>query len=88
MATVTLPVTEFRQKLLSLLDEVACSHDTVVVTKNGRPQAVFLSHREYEGLLETIEILSHPGELEAITKARREAAQGKVVGFEQVFGKK
>lgn len=35
----SVPAGQFKQHCLSILDEVALSHDTVTVTKRGRPVA-------------------------------------------------
>jgi prevent-host-death family protein len=39
MAEVTIQASTFKARCLALLDEVARSRDTVVVTKHGRPVA-------------------------------------------------
>jgi hypothetical protein len=45
------------------LSPIYChSHDTIAITKNGVPEAVMLSMKKFEGLLETIDLLAdlHP----------------------------
>jgi prevent-host-death family protein len=39
MATKTIPAGRFKQGCLAILDEVAATHEEVVVTKRGRPVA-------------------------------------------------
>ena len=39
MATRTIPAGEFKAKCLKLMDEVAATGDTLVITKRGRPVA-------------------------------------------------
>lgn len=39
MEPIRIPASEFKAKCLALLDEVARSRETVIVTKHGRPVA-------------------------------------------------
>jgi prevent-host-death family protein len=43
-----LPVTEIRNRLSALLDEVASDNEPVFITKHGRAQAVLISAAQYE----------------------------------------
>ncbi len=43
--TTTIGASEFRAKCLALLDEVARTGQTIVVTRNGRPVAELRPHR-------------------------------------------
>ncbi len=42
----TMKASEFKAKCLQLMDEVAESGDEIVITKNGRPVAKLVPHRE------------------------------------------
>lgn len=66
--TKTLPISEVKTKLPSLVKGVADRDDEIVITRNGRPAAVLLSVDEYEGLLETLDILSDPKLMAQIRK--------------------
>jgi antitoxin YefM len=44
-----------------------------------------MSKEDYESLIETLELLSIPGFLASIKKAKREIAEGKTVPMEEVF---
>jgi prevent-host-death family protein len=63
-----------------VIDEVAGTHERVVVTKNGSPVAVILAVEDYESLTETLEILSDPRAGTEIRRAEEEMAAGKVYG--------
>ncbi|MCZ6681353.1 MAG: type II toxin-antitoxin system Phd/YefM family antitoxin [Candidatus Poribacteria bacterium] len=47
---IILPVTEIRNRLSALLDEVASNNEPVFITKHGRAQAVLISAAHYETL--------------------------------------
>lgn len=47
---IILPVTEIRNRLSALLDEVVSDNEPVFITKHGRAQAVLISAAHYETL--------------------------------------
>ena len=61
--------------------------DAVAVTKNGVPAAVILSMEKYEGLLETLDILSDEKTMKSVRTSMRQARQGKWLKYEEVFGR-
>ena len=66
--TKMLPISEVKTRLLELVRGVFERADEIVITRNGRPAAILVSLEEYEGLRETLEILSDP---EAMAQIRR-----------------
>jgi antitoxin YefM len=50
------------------------------------PEAVLISMNKYQGLLETVEILSDEKAMKSIKKSIREADKGKWIDFGEVFG--
>ena len=46
---------------------------------------IMMAEDDYEGLLETIELLSVPGMMESIREAEEDIAAGRVVDAEEVF---
>ena len=46
MSTSTIQASEFKAKCLSLMDQVARTGETIVVTKNGKPVAELRPHRQ------------------------------------------
>ncbi|MCA1831439.1 MAG: type II toxin-antitoxin system Phd/YefM family antitoxin [Actinomycetota bacterium] len=45
----TVPATEFKQRCLALLDQVATTHVPITVTKHGRPVAVVIPFASMPG---------------------------------------
>jgi prevent-host-death family protein len=80
----TLPLTEARKGLPRIVDEVSSSHEHVVITKQGRPKAVVMSTDEFDGWLETIEILSDPKAMRAIREGLADIKAGRVHRWEDV----
>jgi antitoxin YefM len=87
MPTNVLPASQFRTKLLAFVREAGRLHDRAILTHRGVPQAVVMSYEEYEGWLETLEILSDRGFARGLRKAREEARRGRLLSYEEVFGK-
>jgi antitoxin YefM len=60
-----------RQDLSSIIDEVATTHERVVVTKHGEAAAVLVSVDELEALEETFEILADSDLVTSIQRSLR-----------------
>lgn len=60
-----LTVTEARTKLFQLIDEVADSHQPVLIT-GKRANAILVSEEDWHAIEETIYLLSIPGMRESI----------------------
>lgn len=82
--TKTITLKELRPGLPKVADSVERRLDRYVVTRRGRPVMMVLSPEDYEGMLETIEILSDKGAARRIRAARREAKEGKTVSLESL----
>ena len=81
-----IPITRAKSKLLDIIRKIENSDDTVAITKNGVPEAVLLSMNKFEGLVETLEILSDQKTMKSIRKSIKEAREGKWLDFDEVFG--
>jgi antitoxin YefM len=81
-----IPVTKAKARFLDIIRKIEISDDTVAITKNGVPEAVLLSMKKFEGLLETIEILSDEKAMRSLRKSIKERQDGKWVDFDEVFG--
>ncbi len=55
-----------------------------VISKRGA--VILMSEEDYESLLETLELLSTPGVLKGIRKAKQEIKKGRTYSLEEVFG--
>ena len=81
----TIPSADAKARLSAVLDEVRDTHDRVVITRNGRPEAVIISVYGSGGTLEeTLDLLSTPGALDEIQAAEAEIARGDAIGAEEL----
>jgi len=76
MATETISLTELRPRLSELLDRAHEHFDRFVITRHGRAAAVLLSADEFEGLLETLRVLSDAKLVRRLGEADEELAAG------------
>jgi prevent-host-death family protein len=84
--TKTLPISEVKTHLTSLLTGVEEREEEVVVTRNGKPAAVLVNYDEYARLKATLEVLSDAELMAQIARSRKFfAARGKAVSFEEIF---
>jgi antitoxin YefM len=81
MSTITLPVTEAKQRFTELVKNAEESFDRYLVTKNGKDAAVLLSAEEYENLLETLDILANKKEILAIAEGDSQAKRGETISL-------
>ncbi len=81
----TVPLSEAKTHLAKLLADVEALGEEVVITRSGRPAGVLLSLTDYEGLLETLEILADRNLAAAIEQGLAEAAAGELLRHEDVW---
>ena len=80
-----IPVTKAKSDLLALIRKIKNSDDAIAITKNGVPEAVLISMEKFEGLLETLDILSDEKTMKSLRKSIREADKGMWLNFAEVF---
>ena len=78
----TITLKELRPDLPEIIKRIDSRLDRYVVTKRGKPIAVMISPDDYEGLLETVEILSDKETVKRIKLAKREVKEGRTVSLE------
>jgi prevent-host-death family protein len=83
----TLTVTEAKAHFLELIRDSDKRLERFIITKQGKPAAVVMNADEFEGWLETLEIMSDKKGLEEIRKARQEIKAGKAKSFAEVVGR-
>lgn len=76
MATETLPLNQMQPRLSELIDRAQDSLDRFFITRNGHKEAVLLGVDDFEGLLETLEILSDTAAVQELIDAEQELAEG------------
>ena len=81
-----IPVTKAKSSFLDIIRKIDGSEDAIAITKNGVPEAVLLSMKKFEGLLETLDILSDEKAMKSIKKSIKDAQQGKWLDYDEVFG--
>ncbi len=84
MTTVT--ITEAKARLTQLLRDVQELGEKIVITRSGRPAGVLVSTDEYEGLLETLEILGDPDLSRAVRQGLQEAEAADLLSEEEAWG--
>lgn len=75
----TIPLSEAKDKLSSLVDEADRTHEIIQITRHGHPTAVLMSVDDLESLQETIHWLSQPGIREDLEQARRDITESRTV---------
>ena len=79
--TKTIPLAEAKKSLSAIVRDVDEKYDRFAITKNGVEKAVILSSEEFEGLMETLDILSREEEREAIARAKKQVRKEKTVSL-------
>ncbi len=75
------PISEARGKLPGLIKKMARLGKRLVITKNGRAEAVVMSPEQ----VETLEIMADPELMASIRRGLEYAKAGRVHSFEDVF---
>ena len=78
-----LPITEAREKLTALPGRLSHSHETLTVTKWGKPVLAILPWEEYEALTETLEIMTDERLMKSLRQSIQEAKAGKLIPWER-----
>ena len=66
-------VTQAKAQLLNLVRQLHKHQETVAITRDGVPTAVLLSMEHFEGLMETLEILSDQKTMRRLRRSMKEA---------------
>lgn len=81
----TKSLSEAKAQLTRILTEVEELGESVTITRSGRPVGVLLPVDEYEGLLETLEILGDASLLGAVREGMSDAEAGRVVTHDELW---
>ena len=79
-----LSISQARNKLTRLADDLVESHETVEVTNRGKPVLAILSWDLYESMMETMEILADKEMMDQVRKGIKEYKAGKGIPLERV----
>ena len=80
-------VTEAKSRLLNLVRDLKAKQEIVAITREGVPSAVLLSMEQFEGLMETIAILSDQKTMRPLRRSLKQSREGRWVAHERVFGR-
>jgi len=83
MTNVT--ATEARKELFNLIRRALSAHDPVRI-QHREGGVVLMSEEDYEGLLETLDLLSVEGMRESIAEAEADIAAGRTVSIDEALG--
>ena len=78
-------ITQAKSKLLDMVRSLHDKDETFAITKNGVPEAILISVKKFEGLLETIEILA---DQEAMTQLRAsidDVKHGRIIDADEIL---
>lgn len=73
---------ELRPGLPAVIKGIDTKFDRYIITKRGIPVAIMISPDDYDGLLETIEILSDKKFARRIKAAKRQIKEGMSISLE------
>ncbi|MBI2336336.1 MAG: type II toxin-antitoxin system Phd/YefM family antitoxin [Deltaproteobacteria bacterium] len=80
-----LPVTQVKRELMKLLKSLQNQGGVVAITKDGQAAGILMSPEEYEGLLETLEILHDQSLLRSLHRALKESRAKNWHSHQEVF---
>ncbi len=83
--TTTITAIEAQQQFFGLLDQTVAQKQIVCIT-HYPGNVILMSQQDYEGLLETLELLSSKTFRKTFQLAKAEAIAGDTLSFEEVFG--
>ena len=80
-----LPITKVKKDLLEIIKRMEKLDEVVAITRNGVPVSVMMPFERYEGLLETIEILSDSKTMKLLKQSMKDFEGGRTVSHKEVW---
>ena len=80
----TITLKELRPELPEIIKGIDEKFNRYIVTKRGKPVAIMMSVDDYEGLLETIDILSDKEAVKRIKAAKKDIKEGRTVSLKDL----
>jgi antitoxin YefM len=80
-----IPITQAKAQLLDMVRKLHDTNDTIAITKNGVPEAVMLSMKKFEGLLETIDILADGDLMKQLKGSANDVKTGRLLDMNEAF---
>lgn len=82
MATAT----SARSDLFNIIKYSVKTHQPYHITSRAG-EAILLSKEDFESLIETLELLSVPGVLKGVRRAKKDIKKGRTYSLDEVFGR-
>ncbi len=79
-----IPITEARNKFMKLPDQAA-KHQVLAVTRRNKEVMAVMSWEMYEGLLETLEIMSDPKLMDNLKKGIDDVNAGRTHSLSEAY---
>ena len=80
----SMPITEARKKFMKLPDQAA-GHQVIAVTRRNREVMAVMSWEMYEGLLETVEVLSDGELMNNVRKGVEDIKAGRIRSLSEAY---
>lgn len=80
-----IPITQAKAKLLDMVRQIDDTNDTIAITKNGIPEAVLLSMKKFDGLLETIDVLADQVMMEQLRESFKDVKAGRLLDLDEAL---
>lgn len=81
----TMGIAEARKNLSGMVKRANDNLEEFVISKDGKPQAVLMSHEEFESWKETLEIMSDPQLMKDIAQGEKDIKEGNVVSLDDLL---
>jgi prevent-host-death family protein len=79
-----IPITEARNKFMKLPDQTG-KDQIIAVTRRNKEVMAVMSWELYEGLLETLEVLSDPGMIKHLRSAMEDVKAGRTHSLSEAY---
>ena len=77
-------VSEAKDNLSALVEDVESTHDTVLITRHGKPAAIMISPDDLDSLQETLAWLSDPKHTAEMAEAEAGLSSGRMLSLDEV----
>lgn len=74
----TLSISEVRNNLTKFPGRFGREPETIEITQRGRPVMALLPWEQYEGLVETLEVMSDAGLMRALRRSLKDIRRGRI----------
>ncbi|WIY82102.1 type II toxin-antitoxin system Phd/YefM family antitoxin [Propionimicrobium sp. PCR01-08-3] len=81
---VTISLAAARANLSKIVESAMTTHERFEITRNGESAAMLLSMDDYDSLLETVDILSRPDEVDAVHEGLADVDAGRLESLDEV----